>query len=116
MASIVNVTLRTYNIPEKVDKSKVWRAVAAVLEEAEVTLTALCGGIGYDGRKDVTLVQERLDDKCYTSRKTQEHVTIVSLPDGKFMGHISPTDGKAITISKSIIQFLQEKNIIETIV
>src|SRR6218665_529831 len=55
----------------------------------------------------------RLDDKCYTSRKTQEHVTIVSLPDGKFMYHISPTAGKAITISKSIIQFLQEKNNID---
>src|SRR6218665_3045932 len=75
----------------------------------------LCGGIGYDGRKDVTLLQERLGDKCYTSRKTQERVTIVSFPDGKFMGHISPTDGKAITISKSIIQFLQEKNIIDPI-
>src|SRR6218665_799156 len=59
----------------------------------------------------------KLDDKCYTSRKTQEHVTIVSLPDGKFMGHISPTDDKAIhvTISKIIIQFLQEKNIIDPI-
>src|SRR6218665_3687319 len=29
------------------------------------------------------------------------------------MYHISPTDGKAITISKSIIQFLQEKNNID---
>ena len=75
----------------------------------------LCGGIGYDGLKVVTLVQKRLDDKCYTSRKTQEHVTIVSPPDGKFMGYISPTDGKAITISKSIIQFLQEKNVIDPI-
>ena len=65
--------------------------------------------------KDVTLFPERLDDKCYTSRKTQDHVTIVSLPDGKCMGHILPTDGKAITISKSIIQFLQEKNIIDPI-
>src|SRR6218665_570228 len=55
MVTIVNVTLRTYNIPEILDKSKVRRAVAAVLEEAEVTPTALCGGIGYDGRKYVTL-------------------------------------------------------------
>src|SRR6218665_186329 len=116
-ASIVNPTLRTYNIPEIVDKSKVRRAVSAVHEEAEVTPTALCGGIGYDGRKDVTLVQERLDDKCYTSRKTQEHVTSVSLSDGKFVGHISPTGGKAmhVTILKIIVQFLQKKNIINRI-
>src|SRR6218665_565844 len=42
---------------------------------------------------------------------------VVSLPDGKFMGHISATDGKAIhvTISKISIQFLQEKNIIDPI-
>src|SRR6218665_3005414 len=46
-ASIVNATLRTYNILEIVDKSNVRRAVAAVLEEAEVTPTALCGGIAY---------------------------------------------------------------------
>src|SRR6218665_1363256 len=40
-AFIVNATLRIYNIPEIVDISKVRRAVAAVLEEAEVTPTAL---------------------------------------------------------------------------
>jgi len=72
-------------------------------------------GIGYDGRKDVTLMQDRVGEKHYTSRKTEEHVTIVSLPDGKFLGHISPTDGKAITVSKSLIQFLQEENIIDQI-
>ena len=91
-ASIVNATLCTYNIPEIIDKSKVRRAVNVTFEE-----------------------DDRVGEKHYTSRKTEEHVTIVSLPDGKFLGHVSPTDGKAITVSKSLIQFLQEENIIDQI-
>ena len=55
-------------------------------------------------------MQERVTEKHYTSRKTEEHVTIVSLPDEMFLGHVSLTDGKAITVSTAIIQFLKENN------
>ena len=114
-AAVVSPTLRTYNIAEIVDKSKVHRAVNVKLEEKYVASIVVCVGIGYDGQKDVTLMQERVGEKHYTSRKTEEHITIISIPDNKFLGHVSPTNGKAKTVSTALIQFLKEKNIIDKI-
>ena len=59
-AAIVNATLRAYNIPEVIGRSKIRRETDALFEEIEEAPTICGGGIGYDGRKDATLMQEEI--------------------------------------------------------
>ena len=64
----------------------------------------------FDGRKD-----ETLDFNQKLSSKMQEHVTILSEPSSKFMGHVSVSKGDASSISNEIINIVEENNSIENI-
>ena len=73
-SAIINATLRSYYIPEIIDKSMVRRAVTKKFEEVDKVPTVFGGGLYYDGRKDSILVQKQVDGKFYHSSKTEEHV------------------------------------------
>ena len=108
--AIVNATLRTYQIPDIIDKSKFRRSVSKIFEEVDSLPIEFGGGLCYDGRKDLTLTKDKIDGKYYQSTRTEEHISLISLPDNKYMGHITPPDGKAQTIADCIINFIAEKN------
>ena len=109
-SAIINATLRSYYIPEIIDKSMVRRAVTKKFEEVDKVPTVFGSGLYYDGRKDSILVQKQVDGKFYQSSKTEEHVSLVSLPDGNFRGYVTPENRKAHTISTCILNFLGSKN------
>ena len=46
-------------------------------------------------------------------RKTivQEQLSLVQEPGSKYIGHVTPTSGTAVSIASSISNFLDEKNI-----
>ena len=78
--------------------------------EIDKVPTTFGGGLCYDSRKDATLVQKQVDRKFYQSSKIEEHVSLVSLPDGNFLDHIILENGKAQTVSTCIIKFLGSKH------
>jgi len=67
-------------------------------------------GIYFDGRKDITKVQETVDSKNYVKSVTEEHVSLIHEPDSQYLGHISPITGSARNICASIMDFLHENN------
>lgn len=68
-------------------------------------------GLYFDGRRDKTLIQEKKENKYYRKTITEEHYVLVEEPGSKYIGHISPTSGSADSISKSILEFLEDDSI-----
>ena len=90
--------------PHVVDRSKIRRQ----RKKMRTTLCAkkdefLVRSIYFDGRKD----QTRQGSKFVC----EEHVTILSEPNSRYLGHISPVSGAARHISDGIMQFMRENNV-----
>lgn len=68
-------------------------------------------GLFFDGRKDRTIVNEKKGDKFYKKVVMEEHISLISEPGSSFIGHTSPLSGSAKCIQRSIVHFLEEKNI-----
>ena len=61
----------------------------------------------FDGKKDKTLYRQGNKN----STIIEEHITLLSEPDSKYIGHISPNASNAEAITSSIISFLEENGI-----
>lgn len=116
-AAIVNATLRMVGIPPSVDKSKLRRAQHknfARLNKEEIH-AEFGGGLYYDSRKDLTLtIRKRTIDgkfKFYKKLDRIEHFSLVSQPEGAFLGFVETEEGSAVCVSKTIISFSKEKKI-----
>lgn len=115
-AAIVNATLKTFKIPVIIDKSKLQRAQKLTLEEMKEKSTVFGGGLYYDSRKDVTMIQtpklgENGKLKSYRSIMRQEHYSLVAQPNDLFMGFVNTKDGGAKSASEAILSFIKDKNI-----
>lgn len=115
-AAIVNATLKTFQIPVIIDKSKLQRAEKRKFQEINEVSYDFGGGLYYDSRKDNTMTQtEKLCEngktKFYRSSKRQEHYSIVSQPNDSFMGFLNVEDGGADAGSTAILKFIDEKNL-----
>lgn len=66
-------------------------------------------GVYFDGRKDKTLVIEKIDMRHHRKLIAEEHIVLVSEPGSKYLGHVTPTTGSAISIKTSILDFLEKR-------
>lgn len=64
--------------------------------------------IYFDGRKDLTISKEKIDNKYRFKSTREEHITIITEPDGNYLTHVVPESGNAIDISKSIVSVIDE--------
>ena len=57
------------------------------------------------------MTHDSIDRNLYQSVKYEEHISLVSLPDDRYIGHVTPESGKASSVARSILQLLDEKGI-----
>ncbi|GBM24969.1 Retrovirus-related Pol polyprotein from transposon 17.6 [Araneus ventricosus] len=62
-------------------------------------------GLYFNGRKDSTFIEERLDTKRYTGKAKQEHLSLIEEPVSRYITHLSPSFGTAKQISETIIGY-----------
>lgn len=63
-------------------------------------------GLYFDGRKDNTLVVEKVNAKQFRRTIKEEHYSILKEPGSVYIGHVSPSSGTAQNIADSIISHL----------
>jgi len=82
-----------------VDSKKVWRARdrirREVVAQSHEDHAGRVSGLYFDGRKDDTLMTA-------SSKKTEEHIVVVSEPDSAYLGHFTPQTGKAEDIFQDL--------------
>jgi len=71
----------------------------------------LVQGLYFDGRKDKTIKLTNCDGKSCCKTEIEEHVTLVQEPESEYLGHVTPSSGKAKAITKSIKEFLAQQEI-----
>ncbi|GBM23506.1 hypothetical protein AVEN_153083-1 [Araneus ventricosus] len=115
IASIVlhDVGLITSNISDLVvDENKLRREKVrvrkdlksqALIEAQELTLK----GLYFDGRKDSTLIEERVDTKRYTRKAKKERLCLIEELGSRYITHLSPSFGTAKQISATIIGYFE---------
>ena len=105
VAAIVTATLIDFGIITSEDKSAVVdrqrirrekekvRKEVNQREESRINDDVI-EGIYFDGKEIDTLVMKKDGDKHRQMKQKQEHIVVVSQPDGKFLTHVTP-EGKA---------------------
>lgn len=119
--AIVNATLRTFEIPTIIDKSKLRRAQELQCSEVSQETFSFGGGIYYDSRKDLSIshtkkLVENGRSKFYRKIEREEHYSIVSQPEGLFLGHVPVKNGTAKLGSQAIVSFLKKENIFDELI
>lgn len=120
-AAIVNATLRTFDIPVVVDKSKLRRSHKRKFSEMDEWTAEFGGGLYYDSRKDESKVHSKKADehgklRYYRSTVKESHYSLVSQPEGLFLGYVVPEGGTADKVSKTISSFLKDKNMFDVLI
>lgn len=66
-------------------------------------------GLYFDGRRDKTLVFEKIDGINYRKFKQEEHISLISEPGGQYIGHVTTKSGTAHEIKKSIVKYIEDE-------
>ena len=109
-----NVGLITKEYQSKVvDKSKLHRERVGFHRKLnkENTASTAIRGLYFDGRKDDTDYQEKIGSKYYREKEKKEHITLLEEPQSKFFGHTVPQKGDSKSVTKSIFDYLNEKEV-----
>ncbi|GBM84111.1 hypothetical protein AVEN_46456-1 [Araneus ventricosus] len=64
-------------------------------------------GLYFDGRKDSTLIEERVDTKRYTRKAKEERLCLIEELGSRCITHLSPSFGTAKQISATIIGYFK---------
>ena len=111
-AAIATATLRDLEIIRKdnmakaIDPFKIRRErKKARVETLELqrSLEGSLQGLYFDGKRNVTLQSGK-------KKVVEEHISLVSEPGSKYIGHVTPSGGLAIDLADSILQFLEANN------
>lgn len=110
-AAIVSCTLKDLGLIDNknkslvVDKNKIRRARIKERDLALSENSYYLNGFYFDGRKDRTMIHVTDGKTSKNITKTEEHISLISEPGSKYMGHLSPKNGSSACISKEIINF-----------
>jgi len=91
-----------------IDKNKLQRErqkYRNIFNEEETIFYEFIDGIYIDGRKDATLLTERdaQAGEYYHKTELQEHIVVdVGEPGACYLTHVSPQDGRGITIANEV--------------
>lgn len=92
-----------------IDRSKIRRARKRKRTEYQSKDKEVITGLFFDGRKDKTIKQDKIGNKLYRKTFTEEHIVLISEPGSKYLGHVTPLSGSALSIKKKIVTFLEKK-------
>ncbi|XP_055922808.1 uncharacterized protein LOC129953593 [Eupeodes corollae] len=112
---LVSSLLQDIGVVSKLDSSKVIDRSKIRRERQKLRQNLQCKienitGLYFDGRKDKTMILETIGARTHRKISVEEHIVLVSEPEGQYLGHVTPSCGNAKTISSSIIDFV--KNIL----
>lgn len=95
-----------------IDKNKIHRAV---LKARKGTSNEVEGfvpkSIYFDGRKDRTLINEKIGVRFHRKEILEEHISILAEPGSFYLGHTSPNRGTAKDIFNSITTYLEDQGL-----
>lgn len=94
-----------------VDKSKIFREKCRLQKELLIpNSNEFITGLYFDGRRDKTLCNEKINNKYYKRTVIEDHISFVQEPGSSYLGHTTSSSGYALTIYQSIWQYFQESN------
>ncbi|GBM75508.1 hypothetical protein AVEN_42999-1 [Araneus ventricosus] len=90
-----------------VDENKLRREKAKITFQVLSEAQALpLEGLYFDGRKDSTWIEERVDTKRYTRKAKEERLCLIDELGSRYITHLSPSFGTTIQISAIIIGYI----------
>lgn len=96
-----------------IDRHKIRREKSRTrkeLQQSQLDLDEL-HGIYFDGRKDHTLVIEKIGSKQFRRTIKEEHYSIIKEPGSDYLSHVSPNSSSAKDITASIVSCLTERGV-----
>lgn len=115
-AAAMIVTAALHDIDEEtddiIDKNKVSRERQRAREQS--LSSSECGNVTsiyFDGRKDKTVMMIKSESKRARTEVTEEHITVLSEPGSKYIGHFSVSSGSANNIVNGLYDFCIQKKI-----
>jgi hypothetical protein len=67
--------------------------------------------IYFDGKRDLTLINQKEGDIYYRKKVSEEHISLITEPDSKYLGHFTPGTGSSHSIHTGILLFIEEKKL-----
>lgn len=102
--------ISTEDLTMVIDKNKIHRAVSKVRRETSKNIGGIViKSIYFDGRKDKTLVNEKIGDRYHRKEVLEEHISILAEPGSIYLGHTTPNRGTAKGILTSITTLLEDQ-------
>lgn len=93
-----------------IDKNKIHRAVSKARTEASKDIGGVAiKSIYFDGRKDKTLINEKIGDRFHRKEIVEEHISVLAEPGSIYLGHTTPSNGTAKGIINSITTLLDSQ-------
>lgn len=112
-AAIASAVLQDYGLVSDrssenvIDRHKIRRARQKNRNNLQtVSNSIFIRGLYFDGRKDKTLTYSENRKRMVT----EEHVVLIEEPDSKYIGHISPKSGSALSILNAITEFFEKQS------
>ena len=112
-AAIVNAALLDFGVITGqdvscvVDRQKVRRAKLMCRTQLNLDRSSnALEGLYFDGKEIDTLYVENNEGHNKNVFQNQEHTVLISEPGGKYLGHLTTDDKKAVTICNAILEYL----------
>ena len=105
---VVSAENRTYII----DSNKVWRALQKIrknVNKDEVFHKDDLSAIFFDGRKDLTLFKEKVDNRWYSKRRKEDHYVLVGEPEIVYLDHITLERGTGAEIAGGLYKYVKKE-------
>ncbi|KAK4880663.1 hypothetical protein RN001_008809 [Aquatica leii] len=110
-STLVSAVLQNFQVISKENSSKIMDRSKIIreqkkrrteLREQSEKKSSTVIRLYFDGKKDKTILQEKIGTKYYKKTVTEEHIVLISDPNCKYLGHITPTSGSATNIALSL--------------
>ncbi|KAK3909621.1 ATP-dependent DNA helicase mph1 [Frankliniella fusca] len=93
------------------DKFKIQRAKQNEVAKLQKQQVDKVEGLYFDGRRDKTMTQVKEGTKYHRRIIKEEHISLVSEPGSKYVGHVTPRSGTAEAECHAIVEYLQQKSV-----
>ena len=105
---VVSAENRTHII----DSNKVWRARQKIkknVNEDEVFHQDDLFAIFFEGRKDLTLFKEKVDDRWYSKTRNEDHYVLVGEPKMVYLDYITLERGTGAEIADGLYKYVKKE-------
>ena len=65
----------------------------------------------FDGKRDVSLINQKEGNKFFKKKVSEEHISLLMEPGGKYIRHFTPATGSFRSILQGIVKFTEDNEI-----